>query len=147
MLAVATKIVSNVAAVQKAVDRAEYATIAHGAASIRKDAIESIKPGDGPSQPGTPPHTHTQKIIKRGKNKGKVRAGVIPRSILFAVDKAAGIAVIGTSARLAGQSGSPHELGGEYKGEHFDKRPFMVPAMLRQSSRFGELFVGSSFGG
>lgn len=146
MIGLLTKVVSNVAAVQKAVERAEYKTLSHGAASIRKDAIASIVPGSGPSAPGTPPHTHTQKIIKRGKRKGKVRAGVLPRAILFNVDKSAGVAVVGTSARLAGQSGSPHEIGGEYKGEHFDKRPFMVPAMTRQAARFGDQFVGSSFG-
>ncbi len=147
MIGVLTKVQSNIAAVEKAVAKAEYATISHAAASIRKDAIASIKPGRGPSPVGSPPHTHTEKITKRGKNKGKVRAGVIPRSILFKVDKAAGIAVIGTSHRLAGESGRPHEMGGRYKNETFDKRSFVFPALLRQSSRFGDGYTSSSFGG
>jgi hypothetical protein len=146
MIGVLAKVTSNVAAVQKAVEKAEYKTLTHGAASIRKDAIASIVPGSGPSAPGTPPHTHTQKITKRGKNKGKVRAGVLPRSILFKVDRAAGVAVVGTSHRLAGESGKPHEIGGPYKKERFDKRPFMVPAMTRQAARFGGSYASSSFG-
>lgn len=146
MIGFAVKTWNNFAAVSKAVGKVVYETLFHGAASIRKDAIESIEPGTGPSPVGTPPHTHTQKLVKSGKKKGKVRAGVIPRSILFAVDQSA--AVIGTSHRLAGESGSPHELGGLYKKERFERRPFMVPAMVRQASRFGGgFFAASSFTG
>lgn len=123
--------------VAKAARKATYRNVFHAAASIRKTAVESIEPGDGPSAPGTPPHTHTQKVTK----KGKVRKGQLPRAIVFKAEKEE--AVIGPRFSVVGEAGSAHEFGGEYKGEDFPERSFMGPSLDENEERFAGSFAGS----
>ena len=84
------------------------------AARIRRTAIGEIETSPDPSEAGSPPHT---------------RRGQLPRAILFDVDRAAAIAVIGPVASQVGASGKAHEFGGEFRGDAFEPRPFMGPAL------------------
>lgn len=150
MLGLSVKIVEDFTKIMTASQEAAFKNFGHAAASIRKDAIASIKDAptgergrdsrgkftkakriDAGSPPGTPPYTH---------GKGK-RGRRIKKAILYAADKEG--AVIGTAYSKFGTAGSPHEHGGSYKGETFAERPFMFPALLRQAGRFAGLFAGS----
>lgn len=130
MFGLSVKVENELQKVEQAAEKAAFKNFGHAAASIRKDAIASITPSDEPAAEGEPPHT------RRGK-----RGRRIKRAILYAADKEG--AVIGTAYSKFGTAGSPHEHGGEYKGETFAERPFMFPALLRQSGRFAGSFAGS----
>lgn len=123
--------------VVEAAEKASYRNTGHAAASIRKDAMASIVPSDEPSEPGTPPHTHTQKITK----KGKVRQGHLPRAIVFHNSKES--AIVGPRYSVVGTAGDAHEFGGEYKGDDYPERAFMGPALERKAAQFGNSFAGS----
>jgi len=128
--------------VTDAADRAIVKNLSHAAASIRKREIESIVPAEGPSAPGTPPHTRSR-IVKSGKNKGKQRQGEIQRAIVFVVDKAKQEAVIGPRFSVVGTSASAHEFGGEYRGQTYPERSFAAPALEKTQDRFAASFAGS----
>ena len=123
-------------------DRAAFKNISHAAASIRKQEIASIQPGEGPSSPGSPPHTHPG-VVKSGKRKGQLRQGFLPRSIAFDVDKARDEAVIGPRASIVGESAAAHEFGGEYKDATYPQRPFALPALQANLDRFAAEWQGS----
>lgn len=123
--------------VAKAARKAAYRLVDKAAFAIRTTASESVKAADGPSAPGTPPHTHTQRITK----KGKVRKGVLPKAIVYASKR--GEAVIGPRKSVVGLSAAAHEFGGEFKGEQYPERPFMGPALEENLTSFGNSFAGS----
>ena len=100
--------------------KASIESLGHAAAVIRLTARRSIRQRPGPSPAGKPPHTHTKRL---------------PKSILYAVDKQIGEAVIGPDVAVVGTAGEPHEKGGFYKGERFEPRPFMVPALMKTKDR------------
>jgi hypothetical protein len=136
-----------------AVQKAAFNNFGHAAASIRKDAIASIKRPPGvatnaglmrdakgrftkgsgrkrvrhePSPPGTPPYSAT----------GRLRTAII-----YFADKTG--AVIGPAASIFGEAGAAHEFGGEFKKQHYPERPFMFPALQRGAPRFAEDWEGS----
>lgn len=118
--------------IAKAVEKEKYNSLSHAAASIRKAEIESIQRAKGPSEPGTPPHTHFK---GRGRTKkGKPRMGRLPAAILYDVEGER--AVIGPRESVVGTSASAHEFGGEYKGQVFPQRPFARPALEKNLDRF-----------
>ena len=125
--------------VERPVNDGSFRSLGHAAASIRKDAVASIQPGEGPSAAGTPPHTHTQTLTKKGKTK----KGHLPRSIAYAVDKSRQEAVIGPRASVVGEAGAAHELGETYMGDDYEERPFMGPALERAIPRLPGEFTGS----
>jgi len=133
MTALTTRIVTQMTPqpVLDAAKTAEFRNLGHAAASIRKDAVASIKTSDEPSPPGEPPHT-------RGKGK---RRRVLPRAIRFEITD--GAAVIGPRASIAGQAGEPHEHGGTYRGQAFPRRPTMLPALQRAAPRIGSRWAGT----
>jgi hypothetical protein len=139
VIAIAVQIADHFDRIQPAVERASYQNLAHAAASIRKDAIASIEEKEGPSLPGTPPHTHTAKTTRTGKR----RLGHLPRAIVFHNDRQAKSAVVGPRQSVVGTAGQAHEFGGEYKEETFPERPFMNPAMTRNIDRFAADWQGS----
>ena len=112
----------------EAVERAAFRNLGHAAATIRKDAVESIVVAEGPSPEGTPPHTRRRQL---------------KRAIRFDYDRQELTAVVGPMASIVGESGAAHELGGEFRGEDFPERPFMVPAMERNLDRFAGDWAGS----
>lgn len=134
MLNIAAKLVAELQAkpVLKAAKDATFRNLGHAAASIRKAAIASIKPGAGPSSPGTPPHTQTSKGKKRG---------VLPRAIAYAVEGET--AVIGPRKSVAGISGAAHEHGGTFRGQSYPQRRFMGPALDAAAPRIGSQWAGT----
>lgn len=108
-----------------------FTSIAKAAYVIMAFAKASIKTSPTRSPVGRPPHTRG----KGGKN--------LRHAIRYFVDKARQIAIVGPANSVVGQSGRAHEFGGSYKGEHFDPRPYMEPAMQKNAHRFGESFSGS----
>lgn len=139
MLGIDIKFDDQTKRVKAAASDGTFRNLSHASAGIRKTAVESIEPGDGPSPPGSPPHTHTQKLTK----KGKVRKGQLPRAIVFAVDKSKEEAVIGPRASVVGDAGEAHEFGGEFKGDDYPERPFMGPALEANEARFASGWAGS----
>jgi len=121
------KLIDTSKRVTAAADKAAFKNFAHAAARISKDAKASIEKTDGPSLPGSPPHTHRGSFLRRG--------------IRFAADKQG--AVIGPMASVVGEAGSAHEFGGEFKGSDFPERPFMGPALEQNIDRFASTWQGS----
>ena len=113
--------------VVKAADKAQFRNFGHAAASIRKDAAASIEKADGPSALGSPPHTHKRVFLRR--------------ALRFSVSKTD--AVIGPVASVVGDVGQVHEFGGRRGDQQFPARPFMYPALERQSDRFAGQWSGS----
>ncbi len=115
---------------QKAADKAAFRNFGHAAASIRKDAAASIKRSHKPSRRGQPPHT------RRGKGNAQLK-----RSLRFAANKEG--AIIGPRHSFVGESGAAHELGQTFRGQQFDERPFMGPALERAAKRMGSDWKGT----
>jgi len=123
--------------VVKASQDASFRNLGHAAAAIRKDAIESIIDAPGPSEPGTPPHTHTAGVTR----KGKARKGEAQRAIAYDANQDS--AVIGPRASVVGLSMHAHEFGDEFHGEDYPERPTMGPALDRNENRFASEWAGS----
>ena len=119
---------SDVPKALRKIRRANIENLGHAGGAIRLAAKRSIKRSPKPSAPGTPPHT---------------RRGQLPGSILYAVEKDKDRVVIGPDYTKMGRSAMPHEFGGRYKRERFQKRPFMGPALSKVSPRLPRLWAGS----
>lgn len=102
--------------------------IRHAIAAIARDAKRSIQKSDKPSRPGRPPHT------RKGRFKFAIR---------YAVDEQKKSAVAGPRKSVVDMSGRAHEMGGKYKGDYFEQRAYMEPALERNVHRFGGQFTGS----
>lgn len=113
--------------VTDAVKKTAFRNFSHAAASIRKDAASTLERAEGPSEPGSPPHTHKGSQLKR--------------SLRYDADERG--AVIGPLASMVGESAAAHEFGGVYKGTDFDERPFMQPALDRAIPRLGGDWAGA----
>ena len=114
-------------------DAANYRSLGHAAASLRKSMQASIAVVDGPAKAGSPPHAH----------KGRKGNRNLKTSILFAVDKPQQTAVIGPAFSFFGTAGSAHEFGGAYKQDRFAPRPFAGPALAKNLDRLPAGFAGS----
>lgn len=106
--------------------------------SSRKTAQSEIKLEPGPSDPGTPPHTHARVgksgravTYKTGKKVRQQHAGLLPASIIYGIDKSdiCPDVIVGPSENVIGKSMEPHEHGGQYMGRDYPARPFMGPAL------------------
>lgn len=116
--------------VQKAADKAAYRSFSHAAASIRKDARQSIKRSDTPGPLGGPVRS------KRGRG-----GGLAKRAILYKADQYG--AVIGFAASKIDQAMEVHEHGGVRGGVRFPARPTMFPALERNLVRFHREWQGA----
>lgn len=119
MFAMRCKTRMDTARVRRAAKRGSVKSLAHAAALIRKIARRSIRRRKDPaaaSPAGRPPFTH-----RRGRG--------LRDAIRFAVDRYKTRAVVGPAHSVVGAAGAAHEFGGEYRGDQFDKRPFMGPAL------------------
>ena len=112
--------------VKKAADSATFRNLGHAAASIAKDARQSIERSPEASQPGSPPHT---------------RRGQLKRAFRYAAEKES--AVVGPLFSMVGTSAAAHEFGEDYKGIDYPERPFMQPALDRALPRFMESWSGA----
>lgn len=106
-----------------------FKNIYHASASIAKSAKRSIRVSPRPAAPGRPPHTRRRRHLQR--------------AIRFAVDKKKKRAVIGPRESIVGRSAAAHEFGGRYKGDHFQPRPVMRPALERNLHRLGGQYTGN----
>lgn len=133
------KIENKFKRVQDAADKAAFRNIRRAAFQLFTVERDSIKQADGPSAPGTPPHTHTGGFTK----KGKIKRGFLPRSFAYSADRSRKDAVIGPRASIVGESASAHELGGDYKGERYPERSFAKPALEKINPEFAGSFANS----
>ena len=118
----------DVQKVLRSVKRANIESLGHAGAAIRLTARRSIRRSPNPSASGTPPHT---------------RRGLLRRAIIYAVDKYRQMVVIGPAYGMVGLSATPHEFGGKYKREHYNKRPLMGPALDKTKDRLPRHWAGS----
>jgi len=131
VIGISTRIRFNPARINAAKERAERRFLFRGSAFVRTAAKRSIrrrKDRSKHSPPGTPPFTHT----------GRLR-----NAVRFAVDARRGRSVIGPSRSIVGRSGGAHEQGGRFKGDSFDRRPFMAPTLDKTQERLRELWRDS----
>jgi len=115
--------------VEQAAEKATFRNFGHAASRIRKDAAASIERAEGPSAPGTPPHTHRRVFLRR--------------ALRFHVDKERGDAIIGPRASIVGDVGEVLEFGGKRGDTTHPARPFMFPALERNVPRFAADWVGA----
>ena len=108
--------------------RANIESLGHAGAAIRLTARRSIRRSPKPSAVGRPPHT---------------RRGLLRRAIVYAVDKYRQMAIIGPAYGIVGRSATPHEFGGRYKRQRYDRRPFMGPALDKTRNRLPRHWAGS----
>ncbi len=114
--------------VLKAAKDGSIKSLGHAGAAIRLVARRSIKTSKKESAPGTPPNS---------------RKGQIKRAIVYAVEKDQQRVVIGPDQAVVGTSGAAHEFGGHYKKQHYDRRPFMGPALEKVKDRLPQEWAGS----
>lgn len=141
MLRLETKITNNVHKVLTARDKAQFKNLSHAVAGIRKDAMASIEKDKMPSEPGQPPHT-------RGKRKRNLRSAMlfdVPNQNQSHLRRHAHLldAIIGPRFSFVGKSGRAHEFGEKFKGTDFEERPFMLPALMKNLTRFADAWEGS----
>ena len=127
MIGVEVKTENHTQRVADAVEQAAFRNFGHAAARISKDVKASLLTAEGPSEPGTPPHTH--------------RGAHLRRAVRY--DATTTDAIIGPLESIVGESGEAHEKGGEFKGTEFDARPFMQPALDKNLDRFAGDWAGS----
>jgi hypothetical protein len=139
MIGLSVQVVDHMQRVADVAKKAEFRNLGHAAASIRKTEIESIKSAEGPSPSGTPPHTHTSGVTKSGRTK----RGTLQKSFAYAVDRSAGLAVVGPRASIVGEAAAAHEFGGEFRGDDYPERPFAAPALEANLDRFASDWGGS----
>ncbi len=112
--------------VKQAEEKASFENIRHALFSISKAAKKSIKKRKGPSAPGEPPHT-------RGRGRASIRSAIF---VSADKDKQSGIA--GPRHSFVGEAGRAHELGEEFEGDQFEKRPFMGRQLDAATPRLAE---------
>ena len=126
-----TELIDKSKDVHKAVDKANFKSLGHAAASLRKAASKSIEraPQGEASQPGEPPHTHKRVFFRR--------------ALRFDVDKQKQQAVVGFMASVIGDVGAVHEFGEQRGDIDFPERPTLGPALDANASRLGSEWAGS----
>ena len=128
MIGMTVKTRSDIPKVLRAARRANIESLGHAGAAIRLIARRSIRKREGPSTPDSPPHTHT---------------GALRSAILYAVEKARDMVVIGPAFAGVGTSAMAHEFGGHYRKARFPKRPFMGPALEKIKDRLPRMWAAS----
>jgi hypothetical protein len=127
MIGAEVKTENQMRRVADALERAAFRNFGHAAARLSKDAKESLVTAPGPSEAGTPPHTHKGAFLRRA-----VRYDATKED-----------AVIGPMGSIVGESGRAHELGEDFHGQLFDERSFMEPALEKNLDRFAADWAGS----
>lgn len=128
MVGLKVKTTSNTKPIVAKAQRAEITNLGHAGAAVRLTARRSIRRSRKESPPGSPPHT---------------RRGQIKRAIQYTVEKQNNLVVVGTSSEIVGRAGSAHELGGRFRRQRYDKRPFMGPALENITPRLPKLWANS----
>jgi phage gpG-like protein len=126
MIAVKVTTKKSIDKVKRKAEQGNFKSLGHAAATIRLIARRSIRRRQTAAMPGSPPHT---------------RQGQLKRSIMYAIDKQRGVALIGPSFDFVGTAGKAHEFGGRYRRERYPKRPFMGPALEKVKDRLPSLWA------
>lgn len=129
MFATKSKVTDETKKVVAAADKATFRNLRHAGFSISKGAKQSITKSAEPSAPGSPPNT-------RGRGRANIRAAIYVNAQPESV-------IIGPRASYVGEAGRAHELGEEFKGDEFEERPFMGPALQAAIPRFMSDWRGS----
>jgi len=126
------------AKVKGAVDRAARKVLSKFGAFVRQTAKGSIRKRQKPSQPGTPPSSHT---------------GLLKRLIFFGFDPAKKSVVIGPAPLRAAVEAPPLlEYGGRARRKNrkgklvsanYKARAFMAPAFEKEKSKLPTLWANS----
>lgn len=114
--------------IKRAVDRSTFRNLGHAGGAIRLTARRSIRRGKKPSPPGSAPRT---------------RRGQLKRAVVYAVRKDKQSVVVGPTHEIVGPSAMAHEFGGKFRGEQYDRRPLMGPALEKNLDRLPKLWAGS----
>lgn len=112
---------------EQAVKFANFRNLGQAGAIVRKLGAKSLKKSPRKSAAGTPPNT---------------RKGALPKAILYAVEEGRRV-VVGPAYHLMKNAGRAHEKGGKFRGDVYEKRPFMVPALLRVRSQIPSIWRDS----
>lgn len=117
-----TKLKLRLERIEKAVQRARSGNLRSVGYLISTLAKGSIRNSQQKSQPGQPPTT---------------RRGLLRRAIRYELAQDRQSVVIGPAFSIAATAGEPHEHGGLYKGEQYEQRPFMGPALEEALPQIG----------
>lgn len=144
--------------IKKRVKQASFESLTHASAAIRLTAKRSIRKraGADASEPGQPPFTHP--------GRGRSKPYLMPRSVVYHVEKRLGEAVVGPEKPVIGMIGHLHEFGGvvppQRRGRktrrgggqekvetmparHYPARPFMGPALEKLRPRLTKFWENS----
>lgn len=128
MIRTRVKVEDNFRAAERKAQQGAFESLGQAAGYLRKVARHSIIVSDQYAEPGHPPHS---------------RRGQLREAILYAVEKDAGVAVIGPVFEQVGRSGAVHEFGGRYRGDEYEPRPFMGPALRQVLPRLPSFWEAS----
>lgn len=128
MIGVKVRIQDRMERVKRKAKDASFKSLGHAGAAIRLTARRSIRKRKAASEPGQPPHT---------------RKGQLKRAIVYAVERSEERVVIGPEHAVVGPSAMAHEFGGRFRGDRFDRRPFMGPALMKVKDRLPRKWAGS----
>ena len=128
MIGMKVRIEDRTKQVKKKAKEANFKSLGHAGAAIRLTARRSIRKRQTASAPGSPPHT---------------RKGQLRRAVMYAVEKQQERVVIGPEFARVGPSAMAHEFGGRFRGDRFDRRPFMGPALMKIKDRLPRKWAGS----
>lgn len=130
MIQIAVAIAGEVAfeALAVAAANAAFRGLQRAGYLVSKEAADSIEISDKTSQPGRPVHS------RRGKSK---------RAIRYEVDREAMAANVGFSGSIMGTTMAVHEHGGTERGQRYEPRPVMGPALERTINQLAGGFEDS----
>ena len=128
MIGAKVRIRDRMERVKRKAKDATFRSLGHAGAAIRLTARRSIRKRKTASEPGQPPHT---------------RKGQLKRAIVYAVERQQDRVVIGPEHAVVGPSAMAHEFGGRFRGDRFDRRPFMGPALMKVKDRLPRKWAGS----
>lgn len=117
----------NTGRVRKQYEVKKFRTFKQAGATIRLIARRSIRKRKRASDAGDPPTT-------RGRMRS-LKTAIVFDATEFGV-------VIGPRKSLVGVIGRVHEFGERYKGQRFDERPFMRPALEKALPRIPSFMRG-----
>ena len=126
--------------VAKAIRRAGYFALCKLGFKVRAEAKSEIEEEKGPSPAGSPPHTHKHVTTKSGKE-GK--QGLLPASILYAIEKDPARVIIGPSVNVVGTVAPPSSTRGRRntRAASIPRRPFMGPALAEEEGQLPGLLA------
>lgn len=132
MIGARARVAANPRMIRRRAKTGSIASLRHAGGAIRLTARRSIRRSPRPAAPGRAPHT---------------RKGKLKHALAYAVRKQDQKVIIGPRHSSIGRSAAAHEHGGRVRGQHFPKRPFMGPALLKLAPKLPRHWANSIQGG